>query len=118
MQGALGMEMKFTPGPWRASAASAVVGSLVTAQHKWPNVAAVMQREVIGECEANAHLIAAAPELLEALRKAETFIAEETDTRETSCLPGPTEDEEGYLGQAHAALKACREAIAKATGGA
>ncbi len=63
---------KHTPGPWKASPVSGIVGSLISCERG--NVAAVMpqgtpQRFDIEQTVANARLIAAAPELLEALKR-------------------------------------------------
>jgi len=54
-------EMKFTPGPWKASRKSVFVSDL-----RDMTVATISDR---GEAIANAKLIAAAPELLEAVKK-------------------------------------------------
>jgi hypothetical protein len=51
-----------------------------------------------------------------ALHDAEAFIAEELETRRSSFLPEPTEDEAGYLGTAQAALDGVREAISRMHG--
>lgn len=58
----------------------------------------------------------AALQMNDALSVAEAFIADELETRRSSFLPDPTEDEEGCLGTAQAALKSVRDAIAKAHG--
>lgn len=57
----------YTPGPWSASAVSSIVGSLVSRGPN-DNIASVMPRESRAETEANARLVAAAPELLAALK--------------------------------------------------
>lgn len=60
---------EFTKGPWKAHPASSVVGSLISYGDltKGENVCAVMPQKDKAQTEANAHLIAAAPELLAAL---------------------------------------------------
>ena len=63
---------KHTPGPWAASSASSVVGALVGASATY-HVAAVMPQLDKAEVEANARLIAAAPELLEACKAVEEW---------------------------------------------
>lgn len=59
--------------------------------------------------EADARLIAAAPEMLTALKIAEVFIAEELETREGS-------DIKIYIAQARNSLREVRAAIAAAEG--
>lgn len=67
--------MAHTPGPWHASAVSLVVGSLITAGdnlvsgvgHK---IAAAIPQKDRSETEANARLMAAAPDLLRCLKTA------------------------------------------------
>ena len=58
---------KHTPGPWSASAASSIVGAMISAPKG--NIGAAFSQIDKAECEANASLIAAAPELLEELRQ-------------------------------------------------
>jgi len=53
-----------TPGPWNASSH----GDIVSAKHGEVDICAVFGRPQLGEGEANASIIAAAPELLEALK--------------------------------------------------
>ena len=64
------METKHTPGPWKiTSATHPIIGWRITANDG--SVAGVHKagpRQSINECKANARLIAAAPELAEALR--------------------------------------------------
>jgi hypothetical protein len=67
---------KFTPGPWTAAPFSSVVGCPITAQPD-PKQNTIILAGVHGsfgddyraEVEANAHLIAAAPALYEALER-------------------------------------------------
>lgn len=62
------MEAKHTPGPWRVEPDSSHFDSLTTIANGSARVAEAAGR-TLAECEANAHLIAAAPDLLEALKK-------------------------------------------------
>lgn len=87
------------------------------ASHEWRCLAMVTaDDEEIGHEEgmANAQLFAAAPDMHAALILAESFIADELETRKSSFLPDATEDEQGYLGIAETALKAVRAARSKA----
>lgn len=68
---------KHTPGPWRATNFSSVVGCPITAQpDKTKNTVVIAGvhgaagDDYRAEVEANARLIAAAPDMAEALRKA------------------------------------------------
>jgi hypothetical protein len=103
------METKHTPGPWQTLPEEAdkayirVRGTRLGSRYKVANVvtldyAGVHPREA-EETRANARLIAAAPELLDALRAARKFVVSSHD---------PVGDE----------LQRIDAAIAKATGGA
>ena len=76
--------VKHTPGPWRMLDVSIVTGSGLTAKP----VAQVWRRwEVEGgaeETEANAHLIAAAPDLFKALKACLFEIDQEIEQRKCS----------------------------------
>lgn len=61
-------EVKHTPGPWRYGAASLYDGFYIAPDARLPTLAAV--HNFPGHAEANARLIAAAPELLSALKDA------------------------------------------------
>ena len=75
-------ENKHTPGPWSYDIHGVITGGThlatsvcVTSQHKWERAEGLgtwledqHRRELVSECRANARLIAAAPELLEALK--------------------------------------------------
>ena len=97
-------QFKGTPGPWRVSEKR---GDLIDIRHENNepgamslNLAQVVARQSwLREAEANARLIAAAPELLEALQRCEVVL---------SVIPLEVCDVEDLL---HA-----RAAIAKATG--
>ena len=105
------MSAKHTPGPWLTDRGNAHTGQIATIHHclnnDWVEIWTDKWAETglgEGEQEANARLIAAAPELLDALQ-AMTEIAEMT----IGWLPTPP-NADGPLIQA-------RAAIAKATGG-
>lgn len=92
--------MKHTPGPWLTHATPNKGCPAITDRNGWfisPRI----------ESEADARLIAAAPELLEALLNALPYVEDVlNDKEQLACFkPGTV--------QAHA--KAMREAIAKAT---
>jgi hypothetical protein len=78
------MSMKFTPGPWSIHpvASTAVVGStgFVVAACGGHSSNARDPEELHSELQANARLIAAAPDLLEAARAAMLVLAGEHDT--------------------------------------
>ena len=64
-----GKAMKHTPGPWERCALHVAKGNIVVASCYKDNDTSVMQRpKGNGECLANARLIAAAPDLLEACK--------------------------------------------------
>ena len=98
-------QFKGTPGPWRVSEKR---GDLIDIRHENNelgamslNLAQVVARQSwLKEAEANARLIAAAPELLEALQLCEEFMSQ---------LPST-----GFDGLAR--IEFARAAIAKATG--
>lgn len=74
-------EFKGTPGPWRVSE---MRGDLIDIRHNDEGIGAislnlahvVARRSWLKEAEANAKLIAAAPELLEALQACEKILSE------------------------------------------
>ena len=109
------MGTKHTPGPWKLDR------SLQPADGEYDYAISSPEHFVLAEAfgrsangghppaEANARLIAAAPELLEALREAEVgleFAGADKTIAEGDFIPTPT-----------LALRAVRAAIAKATGG-
>ena len=113
-----------TPGPWMAAAKpSSVVGwPIVASPHgrlicnmAWVSPSAERSadpdvREYLTEVEANAHLIAAAPDLAEALERAEQFIINGT---ELGYIRMP---DEGSRDPALDTLPAIQAALAKARG--
>lgn len=101
---------KHTPGPWAIRLGQSVVEIRTTAGlpiaqttsgHYWQNFGP--------EAEANARLIAAAPDMLEALRHAEAILsyAPEMSTNKNGAGPNTS---------THHALRLVRAAIAKAEG--
>ena len=63
-------EPKFTPGPWSINEWPQAISDIAIGAVGTPLIAKVPLRDVsINEQKANAHLIAAAPELYEALEK-------------------------------------------------
>ena len=129
-------ELKATPGPWEYAAPHEVDIShgRATPIMYDPLINFIVKRTyrdeqgrrftsfiaeanyILPEVSANARLIAAAPELYEALVQARTFIEEELETRQASCLPDPTDAESTYLSDAGQALTVAKAALAKAEG--
>lgn len=103
---------KPTPGPWRFD------GTWITDSEDTLDIAAIMRANVLFDSErrANALLIAAAPELLEALGNLITYLTEPSAERCPICLIRLTSDESIPHGKG-CELAAARAAIAKATGG-
>jgi hypothetical protein len=62
------IEMKHTPGPWKHDGEIIYSGNY-TLNNGWTNHATIAKVEDHANWEANARLIAAAPDLLEALKK-------------------------------------------------
>ena len=94
-------DTKFTPGPWRYDRTN---GSPTTGEHMIagakPGYLAEVRDCGSGDVRANAHLIAAAPDMAEALEKALNFI---TNT-------------ESEMGETLPCGDAARAALAKARG--
>lgn len=61
------MKNKHTPGPWKINSFNDRTGGYVIADKIEPNICEMNSSRSIEETKFNAHLIAAAPELLEAL---------------------------------------------------
>lgn len=59
-----------TKGPWRVNVANNGVERNIQTDDEWYVAVACVVPEVIGNVDANAHLIAAAPDMLEALERA------------------------------------------------
>ena len=102
-------EAQHTPGPWKGKRIGFATFIYSDGQ---PNIAAVHNNDST-EGQANAALIVAAPEMLDALEMAEAFISNELETREDGFLPYPSADESEYIAEAKSALNAVRAAIAK-----
>jgi hypothetical protein len=107
---------KHTPGPWKAQPREFPEGQWFL-EGQWEVVSTCENERLIAEAaphidsdseEANARLIAAAPELLEALVDL---------TRVMPVLPADAKNIRGIEQQYDAANRAARAAIAKATGG-
>lgn len=101
------MTPKYTPAPWQAGKYSSIVGVPITAQpDKTKNTMVIVgtqQARSKEEAIANANLIAAAPELLEAL---------EAVNKEIYATMGSTLTEDRYF----KLRELCCDAIAKAKG--
>ena len=96
--------MSYTPGPWKVT-----TGGQVTARffnRHFGDVSPLSLYRSIGVRRANANLIAAAPDMLDALRDAQSIL----DFIEASDTSVESRD------AARESLYAIREAIAKATG--
>jgi hypothetical protein len=103
-------ETRFTPGPWKVSTENkgSIFGDLDNDAHDGDNpyigtVAGIGTDKDDPECTANAKLIAAAPDLLEALRLALPYIEGAYE------CAFPDSDENNNV------LEAAKSAIAKAT---
>ena len=68
------MQNKHTPGPWQMEICATRGAWIKNKDGKW---AAISAGETDEEAEANGLLIAAAPELLELLKRAETIIRQD-----------------------------------------
>ena len=95
---------KHTPGPWGVIIGDA--GPIVFSGNKGSMVATCTKRITSTERESNARLIAAAPELLEALQ----------DMIDSVIVLDVTESERSLVSAAENAIAKARSAIAKATG--
>ena len=95
---------KHTPGPWRLNSWQITGnGATIADLRSWPNETLMIRLEA----EANARLIAAAPELLEALRGVMRWMP---------VYPNAADGILGGRGAYDAAVDRALEAIAKATG--
>lgn len=109
----------FTPGPWEWVEGSPIISRQWNGKD-WP-VATVANRNLgwhenhnceAQESGANAQLIAAAPEMYDALNKALSFVEEELAVRRASFLP----DKSPYIDEAVALSDAISAALAKVDG--
>lgn len=78
--------MEHTKGVWKAEAYNSRMGSLITFgdMSKGEAIGIVYAQRNPYEAQANARLIAAAPELLEALKEAEEFVDRHSESWYTS----------------------------------
>jgi len=107
------MDTKHTPGPWRAERMDIWPGV------KTPGSALVAQvhfREDQEEGEANARLIAAAPELLAAIQPLRDALARAVGGFELAVRGCPVRDMTETIHEARAADKQAAAALAKAEG--
>jgi hypothetical protein len=96
------MMTKHTPGPWNCNRASAAGREIIVSEVSPVDVAVLSHRDKSqSEITANAYLIAAAPDLLNALQAIVKSLADQ--------------DDEGMIEHAQQMIDA-RSAIAKATG--
>ena len=99
---------KHTAGHWEVNESNRCVFSIIGGvYHSICRVSAPTKYADDGTSEANARLIAAAPELLEALKHAENALADYVPTIEKTGAA---------LNYGHHVIKMARAAIAKATG--
>jgi hypothetical protein len=101
------MSAPSTPGPWSIGPHQRIISSGWSIRIKDGSAIAYVLGEKNPELQANARLIAAAPELLDALRKAIDALAGGLWDY------GPGQDEHDQCNQV---VDECRAAIAKATG--
>lgn len=113
---------KFTPGPWNLADSDLPVSQVAVASEKTfgrkhSTIARVVDPDFVGmsptEGIANARLIAAAPDLLEALKAIQTQMS---DFVHIANHIGVNDADGFYLGHAYEVEKQARAAIAKATG--
>lgn len=105
---------KHTPGPW---AVDDVYG-LIMANNGAYEVAAVHAARNDGEAKANARLIAAAPEMLEALNETLRHMDHSGDCAKHD--PDPTYDSDGHIRMGRMPCPVCmvERAVRKTMGGA
>jgi hypothetical protein len=101
-----------TPGPWRLTDDGQITADARDGKVEIAVIELDFDEPFEREQRANARLMVAAPELLDALEQAEAFIDDELECRERS---GMDENAE-YIAEAKAVLEAVRAAIIKAMG--
>lgn len=106
------MSAKFTPLPW--TAVHGDKDSRIAANTLLAIVYSTAYRDAANQ-QANANLIAATPDMFQALTVAREFVAEELACREASMTP-PSGDDAVYITAARSTLKLIVDAIAKAEG--
>ena len=107
---------RHTPGPWKVDGLAIVGQRYVASVKDWSTFPCAKQYKTINnalrrEAKANARLIAAAPEMLEALKQAQTFIR--TLKREYCPDPIPPNSDSGLDWDTQLAI---HNAIAQAEG--
>ena len=73
------MKTKHTPGPWRFGPSSTHPETIVIGNENWTTTIGLVDGYCIERMEANAHLIAAAPELLDACKYVRDTIMDDLD---------------------------------------
>lgn len=118
-------KVQHTPGPWACDGISEYTGEMLVYAENGDRVARVCcygpQSENPGAQISNALLIAAAPELLDALKVARQFISiDRTSLADCSVRPDGTfdPDDAAAVADYDTALALIDDAIEKATGGA
>jgi hypothetical protein len=121
-------ETSWTPGPWKIdpfphnSNTPVICGQRIATHEIYADssacwIAQVQKVQNVGQSgDANAALIAAAPDQDAALLIAELFVADELEVRRASMLPDPNEGESAYITDAEDVLNTIRAALAKARG--
>jgi hypothetical protein len=117
-----GKPQQHTPGPWRREGDHIVGQRYVCELSDWAIVAAgssypEINAALTAERDANAALIAAAPELLEALRRVLAIAECEADARAALAGNDDHPDTQADTREASEACERARAAIAKATEG-
>ena len=80
-------QVAHTPGPWtyeypKHEGAALILAAAAKGANTRGQIAAVWRQPAVGDSEANARLIAAAPELLACLKEALELIQEDIDSRD------------------------------------
>lgn len=112
------MNAKHTPGPWHTSKKNKYIVYCNIGQrvaNSFESIPVLSRSDA--ECEANAKLIAAAPDLLDALRMVISCAGDISELPDGLLEMALDDDDEETRNRANAFLKA-RAAIFKATGGA
>ncbi len=105
-----------TPGPWFLAGYNSCIRSSEDGT-KGDTICVFHGKETTYKNNANnGRLIAAAPEMYEALQQILPFVEEEQEVREACYLPAPDDQEEKELVQIAELLAVIRAALAKADG--
>lgn len=112
--------MSHSPGPWKARDDYPLrFGGCILSHQIWgeERIGFIESQNCgEGEANANAQLIAAAPNLLQACKLAEGLIVKEIETMKRSFLPDPNDSEAAEIEVAEIRLQLIRAAISKAEG--